>query len=174
MTGVCMNDVIRWRSGDAEPVIVPVPEGVRIDAGTLLYMDKNGEAIPYRLFVERHQKSYRASFDMDIESDIHGKFLGVSLSGNIPGIDGNPSMIRVATRGFFEFDVWTNQDRVLPGQNVYLRPMWDGITWNVSDDSLTMERLSECFFPPMGRIAQTKLVNATPTPTRIKIHSNIL
>ncbi len=165
-----MRDVIRWRFGETAPVIVPVPDGVRIDAGTLLYMDQNGDAIPYRLFVERHRKNYRTNFDMDIENDIHCKFLGVALSGN----SATPCTCRVATRGLFEFELWTNQDRVLLGQNVYLRPTWDGITWSVSDDTLTTERFSECFFPPMGRIAQTKLVNAAPSQTLIKIHSYIL
>ncbi len=167
-----MSDVIRWRSGDTYPLIIPVPVDVKIDAGTLLYMDKNGYAIPYRLFLERnHQKRYHQNFDIDIENDIHCVFLGVSLSRNT---DDSPSTCRVATRGMFEFELWTNQDRVLLGQNVYLRPTWDGVTWHVSEDTLTMERFSECFFPPIGRIAQTKLVNATPSQTLIKIHSNIL
>ena len=165
-----MSDVIRWRAGDTCPLIVPVPVGVKIDAGMLLYMDENGYAIPYRLFVERKQKHYRHDFDIDIENDIHCKFLGVSLSRNT---EDSPSTCRIATRGVFEFELWMKQDRVLLGQNVYLRPTWDGVTWHVSDDSLTIERFSECFFPPMGRIAQTKLMNS-PSQTLIKIHSNIL
>lgn len=87
-----MADVMRWRYGETNPIVVPVDAETVIEIGDLVYLDGD-DAKP-------------ASVQPDEESldgnqiAFHNKFAGVAMQRSRAG-DVEP--IRVATTGVFEF-----------------------------------------------------------------------
>jgi hypothetical protein len=96
-----MPDVMRWRYGDTNPVVVPVDSATVIDIGDLVYLDTD-DAKP-----AGHDTNGDGTGDLWntnlalTQEALHDKFLGVAMQRSRAG-DIDP--IRVATSGVFEFD----------------------------------------------------------------------
>jgi hypothetical protein len=87
-----MADVMRWRYGETNPIVIPVDSATVIEIGDLVYLDgddaKPASAQPHQESLEGNQTAF------------HNKFAGVAMQRSRAG-DVEP--IRVATTGVFEF-----------------------------------------------------------------------
>lgn len=88
-----MADVMRWRHGDTNPVVVPVASATVIEIGDLVYLS-SGNALPATSLADAGTKAQN-------QEAFHDAFIGVSTSRSRAGDD---SPITVATTGVFEFD----------------------------------------------------------------------
>ena len=88
-----MPDVMRWRYGDTNPVVVPVDGATVIEIGDLVLLDE-GNARP------ASATPYVGRFAEEQEN-FHDLFLGVAMQRSRSG---ETEPIRVATSGVFEFD----------------------------------------------------------------------
>ena len=87
-----MSDVMRWRSGETNPIVLPVDSATVIEIGDLVYLDTD-DAKPAA--AQADQSSETAN-----QALFHNKFAGVAMQRSRAG-DSDP--IRVATTGVFEF-----------------------------------------------------------------------
>jgi hypothetical protein len=87
-----MADVMRWRYGETNPIVIPVDAATVIEIGDLVYLDgddaKPAASQPDAESAENNQAAF------------HAKFAGVAMQRSRSG-DVEP--IRVATTGVFEF-----------------------------------------------------------------------
>ena len=88
-----MADVMRWRYGDTQPVVIPVDSATVIEIGDLVYLDTD-DAKPAS--AQADQGTEAANQEL-----FHDNFAGVAMQRSR---DGDTSSMRVATRGVFEFD----------------------------------------------------------------------
>ena len=88
-----MSNIMRWRYGETNPVIIPVDGSTAIEIGDLVYL-ASGNALPAS--AQANQGSAAANQQL-----FHSHFAGVAMQQSRVG-DTNP--IRVATTGVFEFD----------------------------------------------------------------------
>lgn len=87
-----MADVMRWRYGETNPIVVPVDAETVIEIGDLVFLDGD-DAKPAS--AQADQESLDGN-----QALFHGKFAGVAMQRSRAG-DVEP--IRVATTGVFEF-----------------------------------------------------------------------
>jgi hypothetical protein len=87
-----MADLLRWRYGETNPVVLPVDSATVIEIGDLVYLDTD-DAKPAS--AQADQSSKGANQEL-----FHDKFAGVAMQRSRAG-DTQP--IRVATSGVFEF-----------------------------------------------------------------------
>lgn len=87
-----MSDVMRWRYGETNPIVLPVDSATVIEIGDLIYLDTD-DAKPASSQADQGNKSANQSL-------FHNKFAGVAMQRSRSG-DTDP--IRVATTGVFEF-----------------------------------------------------------------------
>ena len=87
-----MSDVMRWRYGDTNPVVLPVPSATAIEIGDLLYWDTNQ--------VKPATSQTNGANEAANQATFHTKFAGVAMQRSRVG-DSSP--IRVATTGVFDF-----------------------------------------------------------------------
>jgi hypothetical protein len=96
-----MPDVMRWRYGDTNPVVLPVDSATVIDIGDLVWLDTD-DAKP-----AGHDTNGDGTGDLwntslaVTQEALHDKFVGVAMQRSRAG-DTTP--IRVATSGVFELD----------------------------------------------------------------------
>jgi hypothetical protein len=88
-----MADVMRWRYGDTNPVVVPVDASTVIEIGDLVSLNVD-DARPASL------TTYGGSLAA-AQENFHDQFLGVAMQRSPSG---STAPIRVATSGVFEFD----------------------------------------------------------------------
>lgn len=88
-----MSDVMRWRYGDTNPVVLPVDSATVIEIGDLVWLDID-DAKP------ASTSTYGASLAAAQET-FHDKFVGVAMQRSRAG---DTAAIRIATSGVFEFD----------------------------------------------------------------------
>lgn len=88
-----MADVMRYRHGETNPVVVPVASATVIEIGDLVYL-ASGNALPFSAQADLGTKAQN-------QEGVHDAFIGVSMSRSRAG-DVEP--ITVATTGVFEFD----------------------------------------------------------------------
>ena len=88
-----MADVMRWRYGDTNPVVLPVDAATVIEIGDLVYLDTD-DAKPASAQVDQESEGENQEL-------FHDKFAGVAMQRSRAG-DVEP--IRVATTGTFELD----------------------------------------------------------------------
>ena len=88
-----MADVMRWRYGDTNPVVMAVDPDVAIDIGDLLWVD-SGLARPASVVEDQLTEATNQEY-------LHDRFAGVAMQRS-PAGDSRP--IRVATTGVFQFD----------------------------------------------------------------------
>lgn len=86
-----MSDVMRWRYGETNPIVLPVDAETVIEIGDLLYLDTD-DAKPAAAQVDQESESAN-------QTAFHNKFAGVAMQRSRSG-DAEP--IRVATTGVFE------------------------------------------------------------------------
>jgi hypothetical protein len=96
-----MPDVMRWRYGDTNPVVVPVDAATVIDIGDLVYLDTD-DAKPAGQDTNGDGTGdlWNTSHAVTQEA-FHDKYIGVAMQRKRAG-DTTP--IRIATTGVFEFD----------------------------------------------------------------------
>lgn len=88
-----MSNKMRWRYGETNPVIMPVPLGFKLSIGDLVYLD-SGHIKPATDMSD--QGSLTANQEL-----FHDNFVGVAMQSS----DGTAiKNVRVATSGVFEFD----------------------------------------------------------------------
>ena len=87
-----MANVMRWRYGDTNPVMLAVDSATVIEIGDLVYFDTD-DAKP------AGSASYGANLAAAQET-FHDKFAGVAMQASAAG---ETASIRVATSGVFEF-----------------------------------------------------------------------
>ena len=87
-----MADVMRWRYGETNPIVVPVDAATVIEIGDLVYLDGDDAKVAAQ---QADQESLAAN-----QALFHFKFAGVAMQRSRTG-DVEP--IRVATTGVFEF-----------------------------------------------------------------------
>jgi len=87
-----MANVMRWRYGDTNPVMLAVDEATVIEIGDLVFFDTD-DVKPAA------SSTYGASLAAAQET-FHDKFAGVAMQASA---DGQTAPIRVATTGVFEF-----------------------------------------------------------------------
>lgn len=87
-----MADVMRWRYGETNPVVLPVDSGTVIEIGDLVYLDTD-DAKPASAQADQTTEALNQAL-------FHTKFAGVAMQRSRAG-DTDP--IRVATTGVFEF-----------------------------------------------------------------------
>ncbi|MCE9604574.1 MAG: hypothetical protein K8U03_06670 [Planctomycetia bacterium] len=87
-----MADVMRWRYGETNPVVLPVDSATVIEIGDLVYLDTD-DAKPAASQADQSTESANQAL-------FHTKFAGVAMQRSRSG-DTDP--IRVATTGVFEF-----------------------------------------------------------------------
>lgn len=104
-----MSDVMRWRSGDTNPIMAAVDSAVVIEIGDLVYLDTN-DAKPASSQADQGTEAANQELFTD-------KFLGVAMQRSRNG-DTDP--IRVATTGVFEFPcpsgTWEVGDMIGPDE----------------------------------------------------------
>lgn len=86
-----MSNVMRWRYGETNPVVLSVASESVIEIGDLVYMDgtlKPANTTTYGVSLAATQETF------------HDKFAGVAMQQSRPG---DTASIRVATTGVFEF-----------------------------------------------------------------------
>jgi hypothetical protein len=88
-----MANVMRWRYGDTNPVVLPVAALTVIDIGDLIYQS-GGAALPATELSD-------AGTEAGNQEAFHDVFVGVAMQASPSGVT-NP--IRVATSGVFEFE----------------------------------------------------------------------
>jgi len=88
-----MANNMRWRYGDANPIVAPTSSADAIEIGDLVYQEL-GIAKPAAAQADQGTESANQSL-------FHNNFLGVAMQASPSGSDGP---IRVATTGVFEFD----------------------------------------------------------------------
>jgi hypothetical protein len=88
-----MANVMRWRYGDTNPVVLPVAALTVIEIGDLIYQS-SGAALPASELAD-------AGTEAGNQEAFHDVFVGVAMQASPSGVS-NP--IRVATSGVFEFD----------------------------------------------------------------------
>jgi len=86
-----MADVMRWRYGETNPIVLPVESETVIEIGDLVYLDTD-DAKPASAQVDQESESTNQAL-------FHSKFAGVAMQRSRSG-DVEP--IRVATTGVFE------------------------------------------------------------------------
>jgi hypothetical protein len=87
-----MSDVMRWRYGETNPIVLPVDSATVIEIGDLLYLDTD-DAKPASSQADQGNKAANQSL-------LHNKFAGVAMQRSRSG-DTDP--VRVATTGVFDF-----------------------------------------------------------------------
>ena len=87
-----MADVMRWRYGETNPVVLPVDSRTVIEIGDLVYLDTD-DAKPASAQADQTTEALNQAL-------FHTKFAGVAMQRSRAG-DVEP--IRVATTGVFEF-----------------------------------------------------------------------
>ena len=88
-----MANIMRWRYGDTNPVMMPVEVGFSVEIGDLLYLEA-GYARPASSMPD--QGTLAANQEL-----LHDKFLGVAMQSSKAE---TATPIRVATSGVFELD----------------------------------------------------------------------
>ena len=88
-----MSDVMRWRYGDTNPVVLPVASNTAYEIGDLLYWSTDHVLPAASQANGANEAANQATF--------HTHFAGVAMQRSRVG-DANP--IRVATTGVFDFD----------------------------------------------------------------------
>ncbi len=87
-----MSNLMRWRYGETDPVVLPVASSTVIEIGDLVYFDsgtvKPAGALTYGASLAATQEAF------------HDKFAGVAMQQSR---NGDTQDIRVATHGVFEF-----------------------------------------------------------------------
>jgi hypothetical protein len=87
-----MADIMRWRYGDTNPVVLPVDSGTVIEIGDLVYLATD-DARPAS--AQADQGTEAANQEL-----FHDNFAGVAMQKSRSG---DTAPIRVATSGVFEF-----------------------------------------------------------------------
>ena len=87
-----MSDILRWRYGETNPVVLPVESATVIEIGDLVYLETD-DAKPASSLADQGTEAQN-------QEAFHDKFAGVAMQRSRAG-DTTP--IRVATRGVFEF-----------------------------------------------------------------------
>ncbi len=87
-----MSDVMRWRYGETNPIVLPVDSATVIEIGDLVYLDTD-DAKPAAAQADQGTEAGNQAL-------FHNKFAGVAMQRSRAG-DTDP--IRVATTGVFEF-----------------------------------------------------------------------
>jgi hypothetical protein len=87
-----MSNLLRWRYGDTNPILVPVDSSSVIEIGDLVYLDTD-DAKPASLHADQGSEALN-------QEAFHDKFLGVAMQQSRSG---DTDQIRVATAGVFEF-----------------------------------------------------------------------
>lgn len=88
-----MANVMRWRYGDTNPVMLPVASATVIEIGDLVYQS-SGNALPASELAD-------AGTEAGNQEAFHDAFIGVAMQASAGGMT-NP--VRIATSGVFEFD----------------------------------------------------------------------
>ncbi len=88
-----MANLMRWRYGETNPVMVPVLSGFVIEIGDLVYLEGNNVRPASAL---TDQGTLLANQEM-----FHDKFLGVAMQASLSA---STDPIRVATSGVFDLD----------------------------------------------------------------------
>lgn len=88
-----MSNVMRWRYGDTNPVMLPVASSTVIEIGDFIYQS-SGAALPASEIAD-------VGTEAGNQEAFHDLFVGVAMQASPNGVS-NP--IRVATSGVFEFD----------------------------------------------------------------------
>jgi hypothetical protein len=88
-----MSNVMRWRYGDTNPVMLPVASLTVIEIGDLVYQ-ASGAALPASEIAD-------VGTEAGNQEAFHDVFVGVAMQASPSGV-ANP--IRIATSGVFEFD----------------------------------------------------------------------
>ena len=87
-----MPNIMRWRYGETNPVVLPVEAETAIEIGDLVWLDDDN-AKPASLQADQETEAAN-------QEEFHDNFAGVAMQASRPG-DEQP--IRVATTGVFEF-----------------------------------------------------------------------
>jgi hypothetical protein len=88
-----MSNLMRWRYGDTNPVMLAVDANTVIEIGDLIYLD-NDDAKPASALADAGSESSN-------QIAFHDVFAGVAMQQSRAG---DTAPIRVATSGVFEFD----------------------------------------------------------------------
>lgn len=89
-----MADVMRWRYGETNPIVLPVDAATVIEIGDLVYLETD-DVRPASS--QADQGSEAANQEL-----FHDKFAGVAMTRKRAG---ETKSVRVATTGVFEFDM---------------------------------------------------------------------
>jgi len=88
-----MSNVMRWRYGDTNPVVLPVASSTVIEIGDFIYQ-ASGEALPSSEIAD-------VGTEAGNQEAFHDVFVGVAMQASPSGVAGP---IRIATSGVFEFE----------------------------------------------------------------------
>jgi hypothetical protein len=88
-----MSDIMRWRYGDTNPVMLAVDSATVIEIGDLIYLNTD-DARPASSLADGGSESVN-------QTGFHDYFVGVAMQRSRAG---DTAPIRVATSGVFEFD----------------------------------------------------------------------
>lgn len=87
-----MANVMRWRYGDTNPVLLPAAEFQAIEIGDLVYLS-NGQAATADSLADQGTKAAN-------QEAFHDDFVGVAMQASASG---ETAPIRIATSGIFEY-----------------------------------------------------------------------
>ena len=149
-----MANVMRWRYGDTNPVVLPVAALTVIDIGDLIYQS-SGAALPASELSD-------VGTEAGNQEAFHDVFVGVAMQASPSGVS-NP--IRVATSGVFEFDCVSTTAEV-------------GDLFGADEDGTGVELMSQVVAKvatanlAVGRCA--KRINPAATRALVEIVSTVL
>jgi hypothetical protein len=146
-----MANVMRWRYGDTNPVMLAVDSATVIEIGDLIYLDTD-DAKPASAL------SYGASLAATQET-FHDSFVGVAMQASASG---DTSEIRVATGGVFEFDCASASFEV--GGRI-------GVDDNVAEDELIDQQVV-AVSASSPELAIAKVAKRATSTTRVLVQIN--
>ncbi len=150
-----MANVMRWRYGETNPVVVAVDADTGIEIGDLVFLDTD-DAKPVS------SVTYGASLAAAQEA-AHDKFLGVAMQASPAGQTGE---IRVATSGVFEFDQATATVQV--GTRI-------GVDDNAGADALLDQQvISVAAASPQLAIGRCAKLASSATRVLVAIQSTVM
>lgn len=149
-----MANMMRWRYGDTNPVMMPVAEATVIQIGDLVYQ-ASGLARPASLLAD-------AGSEAANQEAFHDAFVGVAMQAKPAG---STEPIRVATSGVFEFDCLSTTADV-------------GDLWGADEDgsgvALLNQTVAKVATPNLAVGRCAKRLNPAGTRTLIEVVSTVL
>ncbi len=140
-----MANVMRWRYGDTNPVMLEVDSATTIEIGDLVYLDTD-DAKPATALADQGTEALNRGAFQDT-------FAGVAMQCSAAG---ETSPLRIATTGVFEFECTTGTyevgDLLAPAENSTASGLENQKVGSDASESSSIGRCAKRVNPAAGRV----------------------